>query len=200
MRFVTMLCCLALLVFASEVTAVPAEAATVRAGVCTLPTYRNHTPHPVLTARMNKDRTVSFNGTTCPWAFIAVFQVHGKHLRNNVEDLVCDALPDRKGHFSCSSLKRYGNGAEFGVTISGQFVVAVSAPGTPRPRVHRKRASRHAGPNTGLGGLARLVAQHHPWPAQLARRRHARRTDVVRPAGVARHCGCTAVRDRRCCR
>jgi hypothetical protein len=185
MRLVNVLCCLTLLASASGLVVIPADAASAgavlsSAGVCTLPTYRNHTPHPVLTARMNKDRTVSFGGTTCPWAFIAVFQVHGQHLRNNVEDLVCDALPGRNGHFSCTSLKRYGNGSEFGVMISGQFIVAVSAPVAPYARVHHKRTSPRPGPNTGLGGLARLVARHHPWPAPHPRRRHAARADAVR--------------------
>jgi hypothetical protein len=44
--------------------------------------------------------------------------VHGHHLRNNAEDLVCDALPGKSGHFSCSSRKRYANGERFGVLIS----------------------------------------------------------------------------------
>jgi hypothetical protein len=131
--------------------------------------------HPVLTARMNRDRTVNFSGTTCPWAFIAVFQVHGHHLRNNAEDLVCDARPDRTGRFSCFSLKRYANGSRFGVTIAGQIIVGVTAPGSPGVRVHHVHPNPHTGPNTGFGGLARLVARHHPWhPATRVRVRPRR--------------------------
>jgi hypothetical protein len=181
MRFPRILCCLLLLACLSVAAAVPASAGArsrraahsgrihagrIHAGrtaSCTLPVYRNHTPHPVLAARLNRDRTVTFSGTTCPWAFIAVFQVHGHHLRNNAEDLVCDALPSRLGRFSCSSLRRYGNGAQFGVMVSGQFIVGVGAPDGPsRVRIHHERPTPVTGPDTGLGGLARLVARHHP--------------------------------------
>ena len=180
MRLATMLCCLPLLASLSVAAAVPASAAAgrpVAGGQCTLPVYRNHTPHPLLTARLNKNRTVTFTGTTCPWAFIAVFQVHGHHLRNNAEDLVCDALPGRNGHFSCSSLKRYPNGAQFGVMISGQFIVGVTGPGTPPTVIHRVPPSPHTGPSTGFGGLAHQVVRHHPSAARrhLAARAHVHR-------------------------
>jgi hypothetical protein len=173
MRLAVALSCLALLaplpVAASVVAASPASAA--RVSQCTLPVYRNHTPHPLLRARLNRDRTVTLSGRTCPWAFIAVFQVHGHHLRNNAEDLVCDANPDRNGDFSCSSLRRYPNGSSFGVMISGQFIVNVAGPGSRSVRVHRRRpSSHHTVADTGFGGLARLVARHHPWrPARTGR-------------------------------
>jgi hypothetical protein len=167
MRFMNMFCCLALLVSASAVLAVPASGAA-RGAQCTLPTNTDHTPHPVLTARLNKDRTVSFSGRTCPWAFIAVFQVQGHHLINNAEDLVCDAKPDRNGDYACTSLRRYGNGSQFGVMISGQFIVGVSAPAAPRVVVHHVHHYPRTGPSTGFGGLAKLVVRHHPWrPARV---------------------------------
>jgi hypothetical protein len=179
MRFLSVLCCLALSASMAAAAAAPASAAPAGASIkhvtvgggarCTLPTYRNHTLHPVLSARLNKDRTVSFSGTTCPWAFIAVFQVHGHHLRNNAEDLVCDARPNKNGAFACTSLRRYASGSQFGVMISGQFIVGVTGPGKPRTVIHRERPSRprytRTGPNTGFGGLARLVGRHHPWRA-----------------------------------
>lgn len=184
MRSVNMLCCLALLATVSAATAAvsaataaPASAAA-RSAQCTLPTYTDHTPHPVLTARLNKDRTVSFSGRTCPWAFIAVFQVQGHHLRNNAEDLVCDANPNKNGDFSCTSPRRYRNGSQFGVMISGQFIVGVSAPATPaapRTLVHHVHRLPRTGPSTGFGGLAKLVVRHHPWRlAKPARTRVAR--------------------------
>jgi hypothetical protein len=185
MRLATMLCCLPLLASLSVAAAVPASAAAgrpVAGGQCTLPVYRNHTPHPLLTARLNKNRTVTFTGTTCPWAFIAVFQVHGHHLRNNAEDLVCDALPGRNGHFSCSSLKRYPNGAQFGVMISGQFIVGVTGPGTPPTVIHRVPPSPRTGPSTGFGGLAHQVVRHHP----SAGRRHPSARPHVRHSGAAK--------------
>jgi hypothetical protein len=185
MRLATMLCCLPLLASLSVAAAVPASAAAGRpaaGGQCTLPVYRNHTPHPLLTARLNKNRTVTFTGTTCPWAFIAVFQVHGHHLRNNAEDLVCDALPGRSGHFSCSSLKRYPNGAQFGVMISGQFIVGVTGPGTPPTVIHRVPPSPHTGPSTGFGGLAHQVVRHHP----SAGRRHLAARAHVHRGGAAK--------------
>jgi hypothetical protein len=185
MRLATMLCCLPLLASLSVAAAVPASAAAGRpaaGGQCTLPVYRNHTPHPLLTARLNKNRTVTFTGTTCPWAFIAVFQVHGHHLRNNAEDLVCDALPGRSGHFSCSSLKRYPNGAQFGVMISGQFIVGVTGPGTPPTVIHRVPPSPRTGPSTGFGGLAHQVVRHHP----SAGRRHLAARAHVHRGGAAK--------------
>jgi hypothetical protein len=190
MRLVNALYCLSLLASGMVVAADPASAAG--GGTCTLPTYTSsHVPHPVLTARLNKDRTITFSGRTCPWAFIAVFQVRGHHLRNNAEDLVCDANPGRRGDFSCTSLRRYPNGSSFGVMISGQFIVSVAAPATRLPparvRVHHERSSPpcthppRTGPNTGLGGLARLVVRHHPWrPARARARTH------VRPGGAPR--------------
>jgi hypothetical protein len=178
MRLATMLCCLPLLASLSVAGAVPASAA---AGQCTLPVYRNHTPHPLLTARLNKNRTVTFTGTTCPWAFIAVFQVHGHHLQNNAEDLVCDALPGRSGHFSCSSLGRYRNGSQFGVMISGQFIVGVTGPGTPATAIHRVPPSPRTGPSTGFGGLAHQVVRHHP----SAARHHPSARGPVHRGGAA---------------
>jgi len=160
MRLAKTLCCLVALASMSVAGAEWADASTTNITVsassstqCTLPTYQNHTIHPVLTARLNKNRTVSFAGRTCPWAFIAVFQVHGGHLRENAENLVCDARPNSTGAFACTSANRYPNGSRFGVMIAGQYIVGITSPPKPRKRT---------GPETGFGGMARQVANHHP--------------------------------------
>jgi hypothetical protein len=135
---------------------------------CSLPTDTSHLPHPVLSARLNKDGTVTFHGRTCPGLLIGVFEVHGKRVRNVAEDLVCDDLANRVGRYSCTSLRRYPIKTKFGVVISGQFIVGLQI-AAPRPR--RPRHPRpHGAPQTGFGGAAGGVARHHLRPVGHSRR------------------------------
>lgn len=130
---------------------------------CSLPTDANHLPHPVLSARLNRDRTVTFRGRTCPGLLIGVFLVHGKRVRNLAEDLVCDAIADRRGAYSCTSIRRYPIRTKFGVVISGQSIVGLEIAGTPLSQdgPHSWHPRPHGAPETGLGGMARSVGRHH---------------------------------------
>jgi hypothetical protein len=175
MPVIRMLCCAALLAVAFAApdpvsAAVPHRVAVgkhravvkpgARARQCSLPVDTNHLPHPVLSARLNRDRTVTFHGRTCPGLLIGVFEVHGKRVRNIAEDLVCDDLADRQGVYSCTSLRRYPISTKFGVVISGQFIVGLQVAAVPPPR-HPRRPRPHGAPETGFGGMARSVARHH---------------------------------------
>lgn len=199
MPVIRTMCCAALLVAAvtaAALVAVPvpagAEVAVRKPGAhvgasrkpragaaqCALPTDVNHLPHPVLSARLNRDGTVTFHGRTCPGLLIGVFQVHGKRVRNVAEDLVCDDLADRRGAYSCTSLRRYPISTKFGVAISGQFIVGLQVPPALRPppgarhQGHPRRPRPHGAPETGLGGMARSVARHHLRGAGSAHRSH----------------------------
>lgn len=167
------LCCAALLVVAlaapdslSAAAAVGPHhpAAPAKPGVavkqCSLPVDTHHLPHPVLSARLNRDGTVTFRGRTCPGLLIGVFEVHGKRVRDVAENLVCDAIADRQGGYSCTSPRRYPISTQFGVVISGQFIVGLQDVPAPAPRHPRHRRPDGA-PETGLGGMAGRVARHH---------------------------------------
>jgi hypothetical protein len=174
MPVIRTLCCAALLVVAFAApdpasAAVPHRVAVgkhrpavkpgARAKQCSLPVDTSHLPHPVLSARLNRDRTVTFHGRTCPGLLIGVFEVHGKRVRNIAEDLVCDDLADRRGLYSCTSLRRYPISTKFGVVISGQFIVGLQVAAPPPPR-HPRHPRPHGAPETGFGGMARSVARH----------------------------------------
>ncbi len=127
---------------------------------CSLPVDTHHLPHPVLSARLNRDRTVTFHGRTCPGLLIGVFEVHGKRVQNVAEDLVCDAIADRRGLYSCTSLRRYPIGTQFGVVISGQFIVGLQDAPVP-PSRHPRHRRPNGAPETGFGVMAGSVAHHH---------------------------------------
>jgi len=178
------LCCAAVLVL-TAVVPTPANAA-VRHGAagrhatarpaaakqCSLPTDVNRLPHPVLSAQLNKDRTVTFHGRTCPGLLIGVFEVHGKRVKNVAEDLVCDDLADRLGRYSCTSIRRYPINTKFGVVISGQFIVGLQIPAPPPRHPRRPPHPRpHGAPETGFGGRAGTVSHHHIGGARRPGRR-----------------------------
>jgi hypothetical protein len=167
----TLLCCLALVASAAVPAALvlasaPAEAQHVAYKIvaskqCTLPTTAEHTPRPDMSAKVNADKTITFYGSTCPGALVAVFNWTGNVQRTDPKSLVCDTRPNASGHFSCRSAHPYGKQDLFGVIIAGATEISVNY-GTPRhPHPPRHLQSLHP-PQTGFGGKAPAVARHKP--------------------------------------
>jgi hypothetical protein len=171
---------------ASLVLAAPAaQAMSVRqAAACTLPTTSYHTPAPSLHAKLARDRAITFYGRTCSGDLMAVFNWAGNVHRTTPESLVCTAKPDASGHYSCTTTRKFPRGNLFGVVISGVNEVSLSWPGKtvvhlcclPHGRCFSRAwtlsrgwsvshglclVHRHWAPQTGFGGLARVVARHH---------------------------------------
>jgi hypothetical protein len=142
---------------------IPASDAAARQPVaarhCILPASGHPLPAVVLTATLNGNKTVTFHGTTCPGALVAVFISSAAGSKTGPKTLVCDAFPDARGRFSCTSLQRYPISTTFSVEIADLFQVGLSNGAGFAVVVHHIHGG---GPQTGFGGLAREVAGHRP--------------------------------------